>query len=543
MSDADAALGLLDRLSELWERIRTFGGSDRRSDTVLAPRNRRFKKKLLAIDSQSAQETSAIDSEALTRNIIALFDDPSFAQLDCNDRAWIFAQIQHIYAKTGHSSGLRIIPSAERQLAILADEAQPIHLTALCTAYDLLYFLYWCWNNDIDAQRGFADNVVRPFAAAIRRDYPTSTRQRAPVRETPVVGLLAQFLSPTPGNALATANQLVLRSVIASGFKPVLFAWAQHDPETLTKIEALGVEIHAFTQNATTNSIIDCVRDTETIIRKVDPDILITEMNSALPTVLYERRVAKIQIFYQLGLPYWPLANLDAILNSWGVDPGKLEMVAERCFSLPTPFNLPEYAKEIDPALIRSERDKFPPGRLIGSYGRISKVTPDYIRTAAAIVDGIEGVTVLLGGPGDAGPARRAVEETGLADRFIVVEGFVDGQLWGYLLDFFLDTYPQPSGLAVMEMTAKGKPTVYMEDPDVPNFTAFKVGELTARDPETYVRIARRLLTDDDFCEQMRAATRSLSTDRPNEADYAEAMGHALTASISRYEQERTRLG
>lgn len=543
MADADTALSLSERLSEVWEKIGTFGKSLRHFDRALAPRNRRFMKQLLAIDSQSAQEMAQIDCEALTGNIIRLFDDPDFAQLDCSDRAWVFAQIQHIYAKTGHSSGLRIIPSAERQLASLANEAQPLHLTALCTAYDLLYFLYWCWNNDVDAQRGFADNVVRPFTAAIRRAFPTSMRQRAPVREKPVVGLLAQFLSPTPGNALATVNQLVLRAIIVSGFKPVLFAWAQHDPETLKKIEALGVEIHFFTQNATANSVIDCIRETETIIRKVDPDILITEMNSAVPTVLYEKRVAKIQIFYQLGLPYWPLANLDAILNSWGVDPGKLEMVAERCFSLPTPFNLPEYAKEIDPALIQSERDKFPPGRLIGSYGRISKVTPDYIRTAAAIIDGIEGVTVLVGGPGDAGPVRRAVEETGLADRFVIVEGFVDGQLWGNLLDFFLDTYPQPGGLTVMEMTAKGKPTVYKEDPLVPNFTAFKVEELTARDPETYVRIARRLLTDDDYCEKMRAATRSLSTDRPNEADYAEAMAHALTASIRRYKQERMGLG
>jgi hypothetical protein len=41
----------------------------------------------------------------------------------------------------------------------------------------------------------------------------------------------------------------------------------------------------------------------------------------------------------------------------------------------------------------------------------------------------------------------------------------------------------------------------------------------------------------------MRAATRSLSTDRPNEADYAEAMAHALTASIRRYKQERMGLG
>ncbi len=521
-----------DRLEDWLGKARRFLPiSDRRIDHALAPSIRRFKTELLRIDTSATAAAPAVDYAVLTEKIIALFEDPAFERLDRYERAWIFGQVQRVYAKSGHSSGLRLIPSAERQLQILAREHEP-HLVALCLAYDLLYFLYWCWNNSIDHQRGFADNVVRPFSAAIRRGFPTPDLRRETIRSKPVVGLLAQFLSPTPGNALATVNQLVLRSILASGYRAALFAWAHHDPETLAKIEALGVEVYTVLQNSSSTSMSDCIQATEAIVREVNPDVLITEMNSALPTVLFERRVAKLQVFYQLGLPYWPLANLDAVFNSWGVDPKKLEMAPDRCFSLPTPFDLPEYAKELDPAAIFAERAKFPAGRLIGAYGRISKITPEYIETAAAIVDGFEDVTVIIGGPGDAEPIRRAIAATNLADKFVVVEGFVDGQLWGHLLDVFLDTYPQPGGLAVMEMIAKGKPTVYMEDPDVPNFGKFKVAELTAKDRLSYVETGRRLLSDADFYAQMARATRALSSDHPNEQDYAEALGGAIERCI-----------
>lgn len=521
-----------DRLKELLGKAERFSPIPRRrSDHALAPSVRRFKTELLRIDLHSAAAAPALDYAVLTEKIIELFEDQGFEKLDRGERAWIFGQVQRIYAKGGHSSGLRIIPSAERQLHILAREPVP-HLIALCLAYDLLYFLYWCWNNSIDDQRGFADNVVRPFSAAIRRGFPAPDCKREAIRSRPVVGLLAQFLSPTPGNALATVNQLVLRSILASGYRAALFAWAHHDPETLAKIEALGVEVYAIAQNSSSTSMSDCIQATEAILRKVNPDILITEMNSALPTVLFERRVAKLQVFYQLGLPYWPLANVDAVFNSWGVDAKKLEIDADRCFSLPTPFNLPEYAAAVDNAAIRAERAKFPAGRLIGAYGRISKVTREYIETAAAIVAGLDDVTVIIGGPGDAGPIRRAIAGTSVADRFVVVEGFVDGQLWGHLLDVFLDTYPQPGGLAVMEMIAKGKPTVYMEDPNVPNFGKFKVAELTAKDRKSYVETGRRLLTDNDFYAQMARATRALSSDHPNEQDYAEALAGAIEQCI-----------
>jgi hypothetical protein len=503
----------------------------RHSDDVLSAAARRLKRDLLRIDVNSPAAVAGLDLECLTDKIIELFSDTGFERLAPGDRAWIFAQVQHLYAAVGHRSGLRIIPSAERQFRILTEEAQP-HLSALCAGYDLLYFLYWCWNNSISDQRGFGANVVRPFSAAVRRGALARGASSRPVRQRPIVGLLAQFLSPTPGNALATVNRLVLRSIVASGYRATLFAWAHHDPETLADIAALGVEIHTVAQQSASYSPEDRIRAVEEAVRRVEPDVLITEMNSSLPTVLFERRVAKLQMFYQLGLPFWPLVNVDAVLDSWGVDPAILEMEPERCFLLPTPFNLPEYAKAVDQAALQAERAKFPRGRLIGCYGRISKVTASYIRTAAAIIEAIDDVTVIIGGPGDAGPVRRAVADSGCAERFVVVEGFVDGQLWGHLLDVFLDTYPQPGGLAVMEMIAKGKPTVYMEDPSVPSFSAFKLAELTARDSNSYVQIGRRLLDDAEFYARSSRATRALANGHPNEQDYANALSKAIEQCI-----------
>lgn len=530
-------MSLLNTTRYVWERARKALGIASRGDNGLQPANRRFKEELLAIDLRSADGERA-NSSAFAEEIAELLRDPGFVLLPPDERAWVFAQIEHIFAQTKHSSGKSLIEAVEPQLEALADDPSP-HLTALCTAYDLLYFLYWCWNNSIDEQVSFGTNVVRPFSAAIRRSSPVVEANLRPLRDKPVVGLLAQLLSPTPGNALATVNQLILRSILASGYRAVLFAWAAYDPETIAKVEALGVEVFAIPRSSATNSVERCISDTETAIRNVDPDVLITEMNSAIPAVLFERRVARVQIYSQHGLPFWPLKNIDAIFNHWGIAPEKYGIAPERCFSLPTPFDLPEYRQSIDPEVVKAERAKFPPGKLIGCYGRISKVTPAYVRAAARIVEGLDDVTVLIGGAGDARPVRRAVEETGLGHKFVIVEGFVDGQLWGYLLDVFLDTYPQPGGLAVMEAIAKGMPIVYMEDPNVPSFSEFKAPALTAFDEDGYVEIARKLLVDNSFYQEMVAGTRSLSEGRPGEENYAAAMGAAIRASLSRYAADR----
>jgi hypothetical protein len=315
---------------------------------------------------------------------------------------------------------------------------------------------------------------------------------------------------------------------VARGYEVELFAWAEHDPGTLAKIEKQGVKVHSFSAR----NLAECIDATEKSIRQVNPDVLITEMNSALPTVWFERRVADIQMFYQAGLPYWPLKNLDGVFTGWSIDPEILEIDRNRCFYIPTPFGLPEYSGDVDNDLLSTERGKFPHGKLIGMYGRLSKITPEYIKAAAAIVDGLDDVTVIIGGPGDALPLKRAIAATRLSHRFVVVEDFVDAHIWGHMLDVFLDTYPQPGGLAVMEVIMKGKPVLYMEQSEVPIFGEFKLPELICGGLKYYIETGRRLLTDNDFYLRMARATFALSQAHPNEDDFANALSEAIEQSI-----------
>jgi hypothetical protein len=199
---------------------------------------------------------------------------------------------------------------------------------------------------------------------------------------------------------------------------------------------------------------------TEAAIRADRPDVLMTDMNASLPAVLFERRSAPLQVFYQFGMPIWPLRNIDAVFHVWDFDRALVGFDQAICTELTIPYDLTRFASTPDPELVASERAQLPLGRLIGTYGRLAKITPEFLRAVTDAISDIPDVTVVLGGVGDADPINRTLAALGMIGRCVVLAHHVNGHVWGHLMDVFLDTFPQPGGASCLEVIAKGKPVV-----------------------------------------------------------------------------------
>src|SRR5205823_7542996 len=116
----------------------------------------------------------------------------------------------------------------------------------------------------------------------------------------------------------------------------------------------------------------------------------------------------------------------------------------DKCFTIGTgPWDLPALAPPTDPDRVAAKRARFPNDtRLIGTYGRLAKISPEFLGVVTEILRQLPNVTVILGGTGDGTWIRQFIAEQGLAGRLELIDHYVDGHVWGQMLDVFLETFP-----------------------------------------------------------------------------------------------------
>lgn len=114
----------------------------------------------------------------------------------------------------------------------------------------------------------------------------------------------------------------------------------------------------------------------------------------------------------------------------------------------------------LDEERFRAEADKvrarFPEGTVIlGAIGRLVKVdSKEYLEAVAKIMKECPNTVYLACGTGNVDSVQKQVEELGIGDRFYF-EGWIDPDIYGYVIDVYLDTFPERGGMSVVEYGKK----------------------------------------------------------------------------------------
>lgn len=491
---------------------------------------------LLLIRWHNRAEIAAADHPGVASLILSILEDAGIDSLPPERLRQVIAHVSALYGGSWHRSAFSVATALGAVGARML--ARPgTALDDACQLYDALYLLYWCAGAAMAEQRGFGPQVVAPFAAFVRglprEDAPAAPPALGP--EPLRVVYLSQFASASDGNAHLPVAEHVLCSLaqhLPGRYRLSLYAWMFHDESTEREVGPLGIRVRRF-DPAPAAARIAAV---EAALREDGVDILVTDMNSSLPTVLFARRVAPLQVYYQLGMPFWPVGEIDHVFRVWGSDPRAMGFDPAICSPLNGPWMASEYAAPRDPALVEAARAKLPKARrLFGTYGRLVKITPDYLNIVATLLERHPDIAVAIGGSGDGAPIRAFAAARGLPpDRFALFDEYVDGHVWGRVLDVFLDTFPQQGGASCREMIAKGVPVVSAVSPDMPNLARERVKALTAKDPAAYLAIASRLAADDGFLARAQADTRALFARMPTRADYAAAFDAGIRSALRR---------
>ena len=499
--------------------------------------SQRYKERLAAFAAlpiDSAESAAKADYELITADILELLSFSDSTALSASSMRKLLARITYFFGLRYHSGALRVAQALQpvvrhrlRQPTTTMDEASQF--------YDALYHLYWCASSTLRQQRGFSSGAIEPFVGFLRSRTGNNDRRFDKPKPPYRFIYLSQFTTGDPGNA----HQSVCRSALFSiaehqpaRFQPTLYAWQYHDDATAAHFEAAGIPVRRFPEMTPAQRV-------EAIAQALNEDradIVLTDSNTAVPAALFARRVAPIQIYYQLGMPFFPTNNVDHIFRMWDVQPETVGFDPEICQLMPCPWSEAEYNPPRDPAMVLAERTRLRIApRLFGTFGRLAKITPEFVEIAARLLERHTDLAIAIGGTGDAGLIREVARQARIpSERFIVHDAYVDGHIWAHCLDVFLDTFPQQGGLSCREVIAKGVPVVSMSSPEMPNVSDERVPLLRAQSAQQYLEIASRLATDDNFRTQARSETRAFFQRMPSAAQYATAFAAGIEASIAR---------
>lgn len=439
--------------------------------------------------------TGGYDYAAAAEAACRILDAPEFEAEGITQKLRLARRMVDLYTSSWNPAGVQIRTPLQRLYRSLI-EADLLSISQAVELYDSLYFLYWYTTISVEEQRGFAGGVVEPFSAWVRRSQRRFPARRKRFGRRPRVAYLCQFATMGQGNALAPMAILAARALRdGDETEPFLYAWLYCDEAFAAEVARANVPLRRF-------PAADHEDRVEAIFAQMQADeidIVITDMNSAIPAVLFERRCAATQIYCQWGMPFWPLKEIDSILMSWHAQPALFGFETYKTTQAVLPWDIAALAPPRDEAAIVAERARFPrEQRLIGMYGRLAKASATYLEILADILAKAPSIGVVIGGTGDGNMIENFARKRGLSDRLHVVANFVDGHVWGRFIDIFLDTFPLHGGISAREMIAIGRPVVTMRSREMPNLVGERDPMLCADDAHAYSDITLKLLKRPD---------------------------------------------
>jgi hypothetical protein len=389
---------------------------------------------------------------------------------------------------------------------------QPIDIDLLCELTDFLFFVVWCFDESSTEQ---CRKLVEPLRAASAAFARTVGRRQfeLPAAAAPRIVWLAMYAESK--NAMSGALCHVAPVLRSAGWQLDIYSWRFGDVAFQKFAEQTGATFYDLRRDSPTETI-NAVEDRAA---QDNPTIVVSDMNTAVPTALFSRRLAPVQIFLQAGMPAWPVQHLDAVLNSFGFDSAVAGWDRARMLAFNPPWDLAALDPPVTPHEIADERATMPQGlRLIGSYGRLSKVTEPYLKAAEQVLLCCQDVAFVLGGTGDASAIKAFISTSPVGNRMHVEARFVPGHVWGHILEVMADTWPVTGGESCRETIAKGKPVVTMHSHEMPALDLQRDTMLVKHEWDEYAEQIAQLLQNPAAylaaCHRARTLSSKMSDDR-----------------------------
>lgn len=428
-----------------------------------------------------------------------------------------------------------LLPAVVDAIRRWSSVEQPV-LDVLCDLGDFNFFAAWNFEASSVRQCELALPGMVALGEGMARTLPRTALQALPARppakgEQIHVAYLAMFADPADPMTVALQHIATALLQLPEQFRVTVYAWNAVSEAFLDRLRAAGARCHVVAHSRPT-VVVNMI---EALASADPPAIVISDMNNAIPTAVFARRLAPVQIFMQCGMPAWSVPNLDAVFNSFGFDPAVAGWRRAEALTFEAPWDLAHLNPVEVPEEVLAERAGLDPGlRWIGNYGRLVKVTEPCLRAVERILQACPGVGFITGGSGDGAAIRDFMSRSPVGQRMIVAERFVPGHSWGRFLEIFLDTWPLTGGESCREIIAKGRPVVALHSAEMPALSLQRDPALLADDWDGYVERVIKLLNDPHSYAEACDRARALATRMADYSGFVSTLADQLHSLLDR---------
>ncbi len=408
-----------------------------------------------------------------------------------------------LLVRSGAVGGLEVATLLARQVPDVL--ASSLSLGDRMSVYDMLRHLFFMAGRDFADYRPFDDTVVRPYSAWLRAiavpPAAAAPRGKAASDRRLRIGYLCNYPGMmAPGRVLAPLflSMILEHQELVRDHDLIVYTVGEQHPAWRAQMAGFGITATPlpFTGFAARG---DCgLPQALAVMRAGNLDLVLTDDNTAVPAYLFENRVAPVQTYMMMGMPFWGLDQLDFIILGSNALEACPDLPVERKLRGRYGYNPRLLDAGVDPAAVAKVRAQIPPGHLIGgTFSRFVRVTPEFLAAIGRILEQNPDFTMVIGGNGDPGRIRDFIAACPQRDRVVFFDHDVDVLAYGQVIDVLLDTTPIGGGNICREMMYFGRPVVSVQHPEfAAYFAQLRDPELVAADLDDYVGIVGRLIRD-----------------------------------------------
>ena len=248
------------------------------------------------------------------------------------------------------------------------------------------------------------------------------------------------------------------------------------------------------------------------------PTKIITEMPVNIGTALYFSKVSSKIIYWSPGFTQVPWFDkvllVPELVNKKLMQNRKfIEIPRSLNFELLNPNINLKVLNEFKNTHLISNSDF-----VIGTFARYEKISEEYLNLVYQILSENSSIKIIIAGPNDRSLAENILKKFIIKKQAIVL-GFSDIHILGNCCNVFLDTIPFPCGSSAIEIMAKGKPVLSLQQLNLANYKKSRVPELILKDEEELNKVIERLKNDQKFYSNMSVKSLAIAKSYDNGLD------------------------
>ena len=160
---------------------------------------------------------------------------------------------------------------------------------------------------------------------------------------------------------------------------------------------------------------------------------------------------------------------------------------------------------------------------VIGTFSRYEKISEEYLNLVSQILSQNSSRKIIIAGTNDRSKAENKLKKF-INRKQAIILGFSDIHILGNCCNVFLDTIPFPCGSSAIEIMAKGKPVLSIQQLNLANYKKSRVPELISKDEEKLNKVIEKLENDTKFYNNMSTKSIEIAKSYDNELELANSI-------------------